>query len=289
LKQASVDVFVGQDVQEGQLLAKVGNSGYSPVPHLHVQVQTASGTDAATLPFSLGGVEVARQYRQAWVPVQGALVEAAPQDAAVRWATSFKLDDTLVFEVSDASSNAKRRLSLKVRMGWDGCFYLDSGTGQLWFSADALRFKVLSVTGNDPDLDALAIALPSLPFVRNAGGGAGSGLQVAWHDTVPARAVLALQHGNRVQRWLAQSVQELAGWWMPARATARYAARWGTPDTVEARVNVARGFGGSPDAVVDGHAVPITVRFGTHGIEHVRCGGRSFGRVVPTGIAARST
>ena len=53
LRQNSAQMVVGQRVACGQPLARCGNSGRSPVPHLHLQVQTAAYPGASTRPFCL--------------------------------------------------------------------------------------------------------------------------------------------------------------------------------------------------------------------------------------------
>lgn len=49
LKKDSVRVKVGQTVQKGEVIAKVGNSGRSPYPHLHFQVQQTPYIGSKTL------------------------------------------------------------------------------------------------------------------------------------------------------------------------------------------------------------------------------------------------
>ncbi len=53
LQSNSINVKVGDFVQKGQVIAKVGNSGRSPYPHLHFQVQSAPHIGATTLDYPL--------------------------------------------------------------------------------------------------------------------------------------------------------------------------------------------------------------------------------------------
>ena len=55
-KHDGVLVYEGQRVVQGQLLGYCGNSGRSPLPHLHLQVQAGPNPVAATIPFRI------RQY-----------------------------------------------------------------------------------------------------------------------------------------------------------------------------------------------------------------------------------
>lgn len=72
LRQGSIKVHEGQRVEPGELLGHCGNSGRSPLPHLHVQLQTTPAIGATTLPFRLRHyleeTERGRVYRTLGVP-----------------------------------------------------------------------------------------------------------------------------------------------------------------------------------------------------------------------------
>ncbi len=53
LKKDSVQVHIGQQVAKGQAMAQVGNSGRSPVPHLHMQVQRTPFIGSKTMEYPL--------------------------------------------------------------------------------------------------------------------------------------------------------------------------------------------------------------------------------------------
>jgi murein DD-endopeptidase MepM/ murein hydrolase activator NlpD/urea transporter len=78
LRQGSLLVVAGQRLYGGQPLARCGNSGRSPIPHLHLQVQDAPYPGAATRPFCLRHyAELDKtgnglRYVTSGVPAQGA-------------------------------------------------------------------------------------------------------------------------------------------------------------------------------------------------------------------------
>ncbi|MDP3311947.1 urea transporter [Lutibacter sp.] len=53
LKKGSVEVKVGDIVSEGQVIGKCGNSGRSPYPHLHFQVQSSAEIGSPTMYYPL--------------------------------------------------------------------------------------------------------------------------------------------------------------------------------------------------------------------------------------------
>lgn len=53
LKPQSVEVKIGQKVEQGDLLAKCGNSGNSPYPHLHFQLQGTPHIGSKTIDYPL--------------------------------------------------------------------------------------------------------------------------------------------------------------------------------------------------------------------------------------------
>lgn len=86
--QDSIAVVAGQQVSAGAFLGSCGNSGRSPVPHLHVHVQLGPHVGAATLPFVMKhyvertNPQGPSVYRLSGVPaVQSILRPAVPSAA----------------------------------------------------------------------------------------------------------------------------------------------------------------------------------------------------------------
>jgi murein DD-endopeptidase MepM/ murein hydrolase activator NlpD len=65
LKPGSIRVKVGQRVKRGDVIALLGHSGVTPLPHLHFQVQDSPRLEAEGLPYRHASFEVSGQCRQA--------------------------------------------------------------------------------------------------------------------------------------------------------------------------------------------------------------------------------
>ena len=78
LKKDSFNVKKGDFVNKGQLLAKVGNSGRSPYPHLHFQFQTMPYIGSKTFKYPFEGIIVKSKEKSKisdyYVPKEGELV-----------------------------------------------------------------------------------------------------------------------------------------------------------------------------------------------------------------------
>jgi murein DD-endopeptidase MepM/ murein hydrolase activator NlpD/urea transporter len=88
LRQGSPLVYVGQRIVSGEPIGSCGNSGRSPVPHLHLQVQDAAYPGGPTRPFCLrnyveiGSAGVPQIYRISGSPAEGAcLAQPTPLPA----------------------------------------------------------------------------------------------------------------------------------------------------------------------------------------------------------------
>ncbi len=172
----SLRVKVGEWVERGAVLGLCGNSGYSPQPHIHVQVQLSDRVGAATVPFSFVSYSDGVQYHANDLPEEGAAVEPLYVDKRLDALTNFVLDDVHRFQVHRAGKPAGE-LRLTVRMAADGTFFLDSGRGRLFFGKHEGTFYCYRMEGRDEALAAMFLALPRMPVGYRNG--------LWWCDCVP--------------------------------------------------------------------------------------------------------
>lgn len=131
LKQGSVKVVVGQPVTVGQEIAKVGNSGRSPEPHLHLALQADWYPLAQTIPAKWQGILVFRNGHWNYLmepPKKGDLVtnyfalNAVSLEDYFPWSI---LGAEWQYRISTKHSSNEERLIC--RPGLYGRFLLDDG------------------------------------------------------------------------------------------------------------------------------------------------------------------
>jgi len=172
----TIRVREGQWVTAGALLGKCGNSGYSPQPHIHVQVQATPEPGAATLPFSFADFTAGVRFCANGLPAEGQCVEPLPADACLDARMSFMLDDEFRYTVTRGGRDAGE-WGFCVKMALDGTFYFDSGRGRLYFTKLRGAYLAHRVDGADPLLCGLFLSLPRMPLAFRPG--------LDWSDHLP--------------------------------------------------------------------------------------------------------
>ncbi len=178
--QNSTKVNEGDWVEKGVLLGLCGNSGYSPQPHIHIQVQATEGVGAITLPFSFVSYVNNRKFHANDLPNEEAIIEPLPWDKCQDGKLTFMLDQKFQYEILKGGEKVDN-MTLIVRMAPDGTFYFDSGKGQLYFGKNEGTFYFYRLAGEDKYLKAFFIALPRLPLAF--------GDHLTWEDYIPVGTV----------------------------------------------------------------------------------------------------
>ena len=222
LAEHSIRVKEGDWVERGAVLGLCGNSGYSPQPHIHVQVQATADLGAGTLPFSFASYADGNEYYANDQPDERQHVEPLYADKRLDNVTNFILDDALEYDVCRDGKEIDR-LSLKVKMALDGTFYFDSGSGKLYFGKYEGTFYFYRVEGNDPWLKHLFLALPRLPLAYRD--------KLSWHDYVPVGLAVS---GPR--RMLARFLSSFYPAMAEVRATIAFTGRDRIRSCIESRM-----------------------------------------------------
>ncbi len=174
--QNSIKVAEGTWVERGAFLGLCGNSGYSPQPHIHVQVQGIEAIGSYTLPFSFISYISDGCYHANELPREGDVVEPLYWDKELEAKTSFILDNVYKYDVLKDGRKIDD-LNLIVKMAPDGTFYFDSDRGKLYFGKHEGTFYFYRVEGSDPYLKTILMAMPRIPVACRE--------DLQWNDHIP--------------------------------------------------------------------------------------------------------
>ncbi|NOZ08310.1 MAG: peptidoglycan DD-metalloendopeptidase family protein [FCB group bacterium] len=102
LKQGSVVVKPGQYLQRGELIGYCGNSGRSPVPHIHYQLQQEGRLSSVTIPANFSEGLMNGQILVHFVPEHDARVGPLESDTLPLWTLLGKETDVWVYRVRES-------------------------------------------------------------------------------------------------------------------------------------------------------------------------------------------
>jgi len=133
LQQASIKVKEGEHVSPGKQLAACGNSGRSPQPHLHMQIQQKAELDSSTYPFHLCSViqhqdKGSLEYKIVIIPKEGDSIESVTIDDQLRNQFHLPVGRQLNYRVSSNFSDRTESQKLTVELTLLGQFRLSSDT-----------------------------------------------------------------------------------------------------------------------------------------------------------------
>ncbi len=195
MKQYSIQYPVGARVEAGDYIGNVGNSGRSPIPHLHLQAQSASALGASTVPFRLvnyysSTAEDASfdRWNAASIPSEGEIVLAAsPNPIAHKiiasiapgsavWVVDSK--GTIPRNFQEPHSNKIVRINTTLDESGQHLFKSNNRQGTLvaCLVADAWRITEAKQL-TSPLMKLLALVVPSIPYCVQTG--------MIWTDPVP--------------------------------------------------------------------------------------------------------
>lgn len=165
LQRGSVIVQVGQSVLAGQQIARVGSSGRSPRPHLHLQVQEQPDIGAPTIPFELSHYAVSRasdaEYFPFGLPVLG---ERLAGGLACQNLEPDLLRVGTEILVVDPKCRERRIRSELSPLGERYLRDLESDQRLYFSNLDGVpAFTTLDDAASPSVLSALALALPRIP------------------------------------------------------------------------------------------------------------------------------
>ncbi|GMN89635.1 urea transporter [Francisella sciaenopsi] len=169
IMQFSLKVKIGDYVKVNDILAKCGNSGYSPEPHIHIQVQSDATLGSATREFCFREYLNGQRLHLNSCPSKYQEISSVIIDRGVSAKLHFILDDKFRYDVFEKGL-FKEEIILTVKMSSMGEFYLeDEHKNQLYFYNDINEFYFYNYIGKDSYLKQLFILAPRIPYINNDG------------------------------------------------------------------------------------------------------------------------
>ncbi len=168
LRQNSVVVENGAWINPGDRLGSCGNSGRSPQPHLHCQLQKSALLGSETVPFHLSSIIISHKKQPRFMfasrPKEGDQISTALGQSNIKTALDFSVGKQLFYEIDDHKS--KQEIGFYVDIDLLGKLTLNAENGaSVQFSHD---YGVLSFYKRNhiPNiyLDALVLAISSTPL-----------------------------------------------------------------------------------------------------------------------------
>jgi len=167
IMQYSISVNVGDYVKINSIIAKCGNSGYSPEPHIHIQVQEFGLIGATTKEFIFSQYIQNDTLKLNTIPKKQELITSVIHDRSISSRFLFILDDTLKYKVYK-DDRFLQEVEFIVKMNEIGEFYFcDENNNKLYFYNDLTQFYFYNYIGSDSHLKQLFILAPRVPFVNS--------------------------------------------------------------------------------------------------------------------------
>lgn len=185
-REGSIAVRPGMRVEIGTYLGAAGNSGRSPVPHVHLQVQSGREPGARTVPFRLANFQSAtKTWQAAGVPETGSCIVASTPQPAVHTTLTGFAPGSAVWTVEEhgtiprafRASDTNTGITVTTSLDSAGCHRLRAGCAKLTALAAPDAWRVLEQVGDVPVLRLMALAAPSVPYAAQPG--------MEWSDIAP--------------------------------------------------------------------------------------------------------
>lgn len=169
LQQYSVQVALGERIEAKQALARCGNSGRSPQPHLHLHLQYTPTLGSATIPFHfvecITEQATQRQYHAFWQPALHDRLTPMTPHKSLRQGFRWQVGQYMDVEYRNAADIPQRH-RFTVKLSLEGEFQLHSDTGaRISFYHSGSALHCYNRQGpSDAALDLWLLALDTVPF-----------------------------------------------------------------------------------------------------------------------------
>jgi len=165
LMQYSLTVKNGDYVKVNTIIGKCGNSGYSPQPHIHIQMQKFSMLGSATIPFCFSEYIKDDEVIFNNLPSLDENIKSIIVNQYFAEKLSFSLDEVYTYDRYKDDKYVDT-FSMKVKMNQYGEFYFeDSSSNKLYFYSTSVQFYFYKYEGDTSYLKYIYLAIPKVPLI----------------------------------------------------------------------------------------------------------------------------
>ncbi|MCK5294198.1 MAG: M23 family metallopeptidase, partial [Arcobacteraceae bacterium] len=166
IMQYSVSSRIGDYVNLNQIIAKCGNSGYSPQPHIHIQVQYLGILGGFTKEFCFKEYYMEDKLIFNSIPILNSEISSVIIDKSVSSRLNFILDDVFKYDVFK-NEVLEETIEFRIKMNkFSEFFFEDKNKNRLFFYSDDTQFYFYNYIGNESYLKWLFILSPKFPFIN---------------------------------------------------------------------------------------------------------------------------
>jgi urea transporter/murein DD-endopeptidase MepM/ murein hydrolase activator NlpD len=183
LANGSTKVREGEVVKRGSVLGLCGNSGRSPIPHLHFQLQATAHLGAPTIAVSFHEIvtqeSVGETLHANCLPTKGERVRNLERDPALARLFGFPIKERFKLEAVAGRSRVEGVVS-EIDLYGNLILRSEGKGGHIYFENHRSTLTIYDYIGSaNANLYLLQAALPRIPFDPAAG--------LAWSDHLVAR------------------------------------------------------------------------------------------------------
>jgi len=172
-KKEAIQVEIGDHVVTGAMLGSCGNSGRSPYPHLHMQLQLSDEIGAATIPFRLINYRIHQegewQFIRHGLPDQGTRIGAVQVDRELASCFEQLMDREWVYQIEVEGGTTRETIFTSLD-AWGNLIFQSRETGAC-LSTRVIDdvFTILDVRGSRKSILLMAWpAMQRIPIARGA-------------------------------------------------------------------------------------------------------------------------